>query len=53
MLSTGITEQVIVTVETGPKTGAANQATGIIFERNLTVHASRAKMFTLSMDTCS
>ena len=27
-LSSGITEQVIVTAETGPKTGAADQATG-------------------------
>ena len=30
MLSTGVTEQVIVTAETGLKTGAANQATGIL-----------------------
>ena len=30
MLSTGITEQVIVTAETGPKTGAGDQATGTI-----------------------
>ena len=28
-LSSGITEEVIVTAETGPKAGAANQATGI------------------------
>ena len=27
-LSTGITEQVVVTAVTGPKSGAANQATG-------------------------
>ena len=27
-LTTGVTEQVIVTAETGPKSGAANQATG-------------------------
>ena len=27
-LSTGITEQVVVTAMTGPKAGAANQATG-------------------------
>ena len=27
-LSTGITQQVIVTAETGPKSGAADQATG-------------------------
>ena len=32
MLSTGITEQVIVTAETGPKTGAVDQATGTIFD---------------------
>ena len=29
ILSTGIVEQVVVTAETGPKTGAADQATGI------------------------
>jgi hypothetical protein len=28
VLSTGITEQVVVTTVTGPKTGAADQATG-------------------------
>ena len=28
MVSTGIIEQVVVTAETGPKTGAADQATG-------------------------
>ena len=28
VLSTGITEQVVVTAVTGPKSGAANQATG-------------------------
>ena len=27
-LSTGITDEVVVTTETGPKSGAANQATG-------------------------
>ena len=28
LLTTGVTEQVVVTAETGPKTGATNQATG-------------------------
>ena len=27
-LTTGVTEEVVVTAETGPKSGAANQATG-------------------------
>ena len=31
ILSTGIAEQVVVTAETGPKTGAADQATGAVF----------------------
>ena len=47
MLSTGITEQVIVTVETGPKAGNVDRATGITFERNLTSHAI---IITLSLD---
>ena len=29
-LSSGVTEQVVVTAETGPKTGAADQAAGIL-----------------------
>ena len=29
LLTTGVTEEVVVTAETGPKSGAANQATGI------------------------
>ena len=34
-LSTGITEQVIVTAMTGPKTGAANGATGMYYTNTL------------------
>ena len=30
LLSTGISQRAIVTAETGPKTGAADQATGLI-----------------------
>ena len=30
-ISTGITDEVVVTAETGPKSGAANQATGMFY----------------------
>ena len=43
VLSTGVTDQVVVTAETGPKTGAADQATGLLHYKSSQASAIGAK----------
>ena len=43
VLSTGVIEEAVVTAETGPKTGAADQATGLSHYKSSQASAIGAK----------